>query len=97
MKSVLITDGNQRKSLAAARTLGKAGWRVLVAEDTAWQLTRFSRYVARALTSPPAADQQRYRAWLLETLARERVVAAVGRALTAPTIGPLLAPSWSIF
>lgn len=71
MDTVLITDGNQRKALVAARALGAAGWRVLVAEETAWQMTRFSRYVAGALKSPSPRDTARYAAWLVETAGRE--------------------------
>lgn len=65
MKTVLITDGNQRKSLVAARAFGRAGWRVLVAEETAWQMTRFSRYAGRWLVSPSARDPERYGRWLV--------------------------------
>ena len=73
MDTVLITDGNQRKALAAARALGAAGWRVLVAEETTCQMTRFSRYVSGALRSPPPPDTDRYAAWLVTT-AREHGV-----------------------
>ena len=70
------------------------------------------RAAAEAVLVDPARAAQRYRAYLASTYApyhsttapvhaallpRPRVVSAVGRALTAPGVGSLLAPGWSIF
>jgi menaquinone-9 beta-reductase len=70
------------------------------------------RAAAQAVLADPARPARRYRAYLAETYApyhsttapvhaallpRPRVVSAVGRALTAPGLGSLLAPGWSIF
>ncbi|HEV3133893.1 MAG TPA: geranylgeranyl reductase family protein [Acidimicrobiia bacterium] len=70
------------------------------------------RAAAQAVLTGPAEATRRYRAYLANTYApyhsttapahrallpRPRVVSAVGRALTAPALGPLLAPGWSIF
>jgi menaquinone-9 beta-reductase len=70
------------------------------------------RAAAQAVLADPARAAQRYRGYLAETYApyhsttapvhaallpRPRVVSAVARALTAPALGSLLAPGWSIF
>jgi menaquinone-9 beta-reductase len=70
------------------------------------------RAAAQAVLADPARPTRRYRAYLANTYApyqsttapvhaallpRPRVVSAVGRALTAPALGSLLAPGWSIF
>ncbi len=70
------------------------------------------RAAAQAVLADPARAARRYRGYLAETYApyhattapvhaallpRPRVVSAVGRALTAPALGSLLAPGWSIF
>lgn len=70
------------------------------------------RAAAQAVLADPAHATRRYREYLANTYApyhsttapahrallpRPRVVAAVGRALTAPALGSLLAPGWSIF
>ena len=70
------------------------------------------RAAAQAALADPARAARRYRAYLANTnapyhsatapvhralLPRPRVVSAVGRVLTAPALGSLLAPGWSIF
>lgn len=70
------------------------------------------RAAAQAVLTDPAGAAARYRAYLASAYApyhsatapmhaallpRPRVVSAVGRALTAPALGPLLAPGWSVF
>ncbi|MDQ6852771.1 MAG: geranylgeranyl reductase family protein [Actinomycetota bacterium] len=76
------------------------------------QAMRTGRAAAEAVLVDPARAAQRYREYLANTYApyhsttapvhaallpRPRVVSAVGRALTAPGVGSLLAPGWSIF
>jgi predicted ATP-grasp superfamily ATP-dependent carboligase len=74
MATILLTDGQQRKTLSAARSLGRAGHRVLVAEVTRWATARFSRYVAKGLVCPdPATEPQRFRHWLNRTVVAEQV------------------------
>jgi menaquinone-9 beta-reductase len=70
------------------------------------------RAAAQAVLADPARAARVYRAYLANTYApyhsatapvhaallpRPRVVSAVGRVLTAPALGSLLAPGWSIF
>lgn len=73
MRKVLVTDGQQRKALAATRSLGQRGDRVLVADESRLSLTRFSRFCAKGLLSPPAEKTARYWPWLKETVSREAV------------------------
>lgn len=74
MAVVLLTDGQQRKTLSAARSLGKAGHQVIVAEVTRFATARFSRYVALGLVCPdPKRDRNAFESWLVETIARHQV------------------------
>jgi hypothetical protein len=61
--TVLLTDGLQRKTLVAARSLGRAGWHVLVSDDSPFSMTRFSRHVRKGLVSPHPARPE-FRSWL---------------------------------
>lgn len=49
---VFITDGHWRKSLAAARALGRKGVKVTVGESTRLMTAAFSRYCNRAVVYP---------------------------------------------
>jgi predicted ATP-grasp superfamily ATP-dependent carboligase len=51
---VLVTDGEQRAALAAVRSLGRAGHRVVVASTRARSLAGVSRYAARSVAVPDA-------------------------------------------
>lgn len=64
MTTVLVTDGLQRKTLAAVRALGSAGSRVWVADTTRFSLSRFSRWCDRGWVCPPPEDGDRFVAWL---------------------------------
>jgi len=76
------------------------------------QAMNSGRAAAQAALADPGQPARHYRAYLASTYApyhattapahrallpRPRVVSAVGRALTAPALGSLLAPGWSIF
>jgi geranylgeranyl reductase family protein len=76
------------------------------------QAMRSGRAAGEAALADPAQAARRYRAYLANTYApyhsttapvhsallpRPRVVSGVGRVLTAPAFGSLLAPGWSIF
>lgn len=57
MKSVLITDGEQRAALAAARSLGSAGYRVHVCASSTPCIAGTSRYCATEIKVPdPLSD-----------------------------------------
>jgi len=55
---VLVTDGMQRKSLAAVRALGRAGMRVVAASRSGFAASLFSRHAERAHLPPPAAGEK---------------------------------------
>ena len=76
------------------------------------QAMRSGRAAGEAVLADPAHAARRYRAYLANTYApyhsttapvhaallpRPRVVSGVGRVLTAPAFGSVLAPGWSIF
>ncbi|MFT9055431.1 MAG: ATP-grasp domain-containing protein [Ethanoligenens sp.] len=70
MKTVLITNGQLRKSLCAARSLGEKGIRVIVSEETRMNPTAFSRYCSAFVRSPNAKKEpERYLEWLKRTTA----------------------------
>lgn len=75
MDTVLLTNGQQRKTLAAARALcGEA--KVIVAEDTALNPSAFSRCCSRFVRSPNAGKEpEKYFAWLTETIEKYRPAA----------------------
>lgn len=52
MARILLTDGEQRSTLAATRSLGRAGHEVLVAAASPKPLAGASRYCRRAFTVP---------------------------------------------
>ncbi len=95
---VLLTDGLQRKTLVAARSLGRAGYEPWVADDTTFSLARWSRYAGRALRSPRPGSAA-FQDWLLAVAAEVDLVLpmddlstaaaiACGDALTAKSLLP---------
>ncbi len=95
---VLLTDGLQRKTLVAARSLGRAGYEPWVADDTTFSLARWSRYAARALRSPSPGNAA-FGDWLLAVAAEVDLVLpmddlstqaaiACGDALSAKSLLP---------
>ncbi len=86
---ILITDGNERSALAAARSLIKAGHAVTVAARTRWSLAGVSRDVrARALATDPFRDPPAYAA-AVSRLAREEGVDLL-LPMTDPSVEALL-------
>ncbi len=69
-RTVLVTDGDQRAALASVRSLGRAGWRVVVASPDGRSLAGASRHAASDHATPdPLIDPAGYRA-TIATLAR---------------------------
>lgn len=69
MKTVLLTNGQQRKTLAAARSLGKRGIKVIIAEETIFNPSAFSKYCRKFLRCPnPQKDPDKYYEWLYESI-----------------------------
>lgn len=73
---VLLCDGRYYGTLAAARTLGREGIRVLVADSSRLAPTLWSRHVSKSLRCPPAGDTDRFIEW----------ARATGRANNRPVI-----------
>jgi predicted ATP-grasp superfamily ATP-dependent carboligase len=70
MKTVLILDANQRSALAATRSLGAAGVRVIAADSTERSLAGASRYVAADARYPdPLSTPDEFLARLKELCA----------------------------
>ncbi|MBW1859311.1 MAG: ATP-grasp domain-containing protein [Deltaproteobacteria bacterium] len=70
--SVLFTDGNSRKTLAAVRSLGKRGIRVTAGDISARNLSSASRYCCQGVAYPsPYTDPEGFQNRLLD-LVRHR-------------------------
>lgn len=73
MKTVLLTNGQQRKTLAAVRSLGMKGIRVLVSEETRCNPSAFSKFCSKFILSPNARKEpNRYYKWLYSTIINEK-------------------------
>jgi predicted ATP-grasp superfamily ATP-dependent carboligase len=71
---VLLTDGQQRKTLAAVRSLGRRGVEVNAAEKTSWATALYSKYCSKSLKSPdPVKFPVGYLAWLEAVLAWQSI------------------------
>lgn len=82
--TVIITDAEQRAALAAVRSLGSAGYRVVVCSSAARPLAGASRFAARSEQVPdPLRDPDAY----LES------VVALARAADAALVLPIAEPS----
>jgi len=69
MPSVLLTNGQLRKTLAAARSLGKRGVTVDICDTTRLHPAGFSKYAGASLVHPdPRAEPDRFGDWLERTL-----------------------------
>jgi predicted ATP-grasp superfamily ATP-dependent carboligase len=68
MKSVLVTDGHWRKSLAVVRSLGREGVRVTVGERTILNTSFFSKYCTRRIVYP---SPRRYPEQFIEFFLKE--------------------------
>lgn len=87
-KTVLVTDGDQRASLAVVRSLGKAGYRVLVAAPRRSSLATVSRYCAAGFVVPSTDFPDEYAAALIKLVVREQPTIVI--PLTEAAIQSLL-------
>lgn len=70
MEPALLTLGHYYGTLAAARCLGEAGVRVVLAESKLTSMARWSRHIGRRVDSPPVGDPEAMLAFL-ERFGRE--------------------------
>lgn len=69
IKTVLLTNGQQRKTLAAVRSLGKRNIKVIVAEETRFNPSSFSKYCNKTLICPSARKEpEKYYSWLCRVI-----------------------------
>lgn len=69
MKTVLLTNGQQRKTLAAARSLGEKGIKVISGEETRFNITGFSKYCSKSLVYPNIkGNPEKFYQWLVDTI-----------------------------
>jgi predicted ATP-grasp superfamily ATP-dependent carboligase len=75
--TVLVTDGEQRSALAVVRSLGAAGYRVLVTAATPRSIAGASRYAQAGFTVPSALEKPEAFVERVATLVREHGVAVL--------------------
>lgn len=74
MATVLLTNGQQRKTLAAVRSLGKRNINIIVAEETRFNPSGFSKYCKKFLISPNAKTEPvKYYKWLHDTIIKYKI------------------------
>src|SRR5713101_3903285 len=86
---VLITDGDERASLAAARALVESGFEVYVASQTSRSLTSMSRGVVGCVLTPDALSAPCQFATLVSEMT-ERLAIDVLLPITDPSVEALL-------
>jgi predicted ATP-grasp superfamily ATP-dependent carboligase len=75
---VLVLDGNQRAALAVTRSLGRRGYDVTVADETARTLAGASRFALRRLQYPsPYTDAPAFIAWAQEAFTQSNIRVAL--------------------
>jgi len=69
MSTVLLTNGQLRKTLASVRSLGKRGITVIVCEETRCNPSGFSKYCRHSLVNPnPRKTPEAFYKWLVHTI-----------------------------
>ena len=76
-RTVIVTDGEQRAALAVVRSLGRAGYRCVVASSSRASIAGGSRFVARCVMVPDALVKPSEFADALVALALEEQAALV--------------------
>jgi D-aspartate ligase len=62
---IILANSGYLGTLAAARSLGRAGIKVIVADPSAWTRTRYSRHTAQYLKCPNVEDTSKWIDWLI--------------------------------
>ncbi len=69
MPKVLLSDAQQRKTLAVTRSLGKRGLQIIAADRTRFTPTACSKYCYKHIVSPdPHSKEDEYLSWIKKTL-----------------------------
>ncbi len=70
-KTILLTNGLQRKTLAVTRSLGSKGIRVICSDTTYINPTAFSKYCDVSLVYPnPTEKPEKFVHWLIKTIGK---------------------------
>lgn len=71
IKRVLLTDGQQRKTLNTARSLGKKGYEVYICEVTRFNPSAFSKYIKGFKKCPdPSIESKLFVQWLIDIIVK---------------------------
>ena len=71
---ILLTDGNQRSTLAATRSLGKVGYKVIVGEECFPNLSGVSKYCSDYFVYPsPYKNEQKYFKKIVNVIEEESI------------------------
>ena len=99
MRHALVTDGEQRAALATVRSLGRAGWQVVVTSRTGRSLAGASRHAAQDVAVPdPLTDPDGHRAAVAAVVLREgvRVVVPVTEPASLTLLADPAAPTTKV-
>lgn len=73
MNSILLTNGQLRKTLSVVRSLGSRGIHIAVGETTKLTPSGFSKYCSKKLRYPdPRREPERFYNWLLQALQKKQ-------------------------
>jgi predicted ATP-grasp superfamily ATP-dependent carboligase len=88
-KNILVTDGEHRAALAVTRSLGRAGYRVIVASPRERTIAGASRFAARSVVTPdPLGDPTAFVASLRARCDEEGVNVLI--PISDQSMGPVL-------
>src|SRR5437879_4532864 len=62
---IILANSNYLGTLAAARSLGRAGIKVIVADPSPWTRARYSRHTAQYVKCPQFEDTSEWISWLI--------------------------------
>lgn len=88
-----LVNSLQGEGISQALGSGRAAAEAILAGGPAHAAERYRQDLA-ALYAPYASTTAPVTAWMLK---RPRAVAALGRVLTAPAVGPMVAGAWSLY
>jgi predicted ATP-grasp superfamily ATP-dependent carboligase len=76
-KEAVLLVGNYRPSIAVARSLGRAGYKVIVGRDRRFSFAEKSRYCAGTWSHPPIEEAEQFLAALVEMLAHRLEISMI--------------------
>lgn len=64
---ILVCEGNFSATLAAVRSFGRHGLRVVVADNISMPMSKFSKYTFQSVKCPDVRDEKNFISWILKS------------------------------